>query len=283
MSPQASAGVELRGVGVVTGWGEGVAALPADAARAADGRGTLAVERPPLAGERFRRATRECLLGVTAVQALLRATGLGREDVTGSDTALVYVTAAGYGASNRMFIEAATTGSALHFPYTAPSAVPAEVAIEFGFTGAYVIFVGGATTTLEALAHAATLLDRRECERALVLAVETFRECEDLHGRGRWLLGRPLVESAACALLQRGAGALRVVEDDAVDASLSREIRRRAGETLACEPLMALALGLESGDDRLYVTGAWRGRRLAFEWTCPATPRLQPTMNGART
>jgi acyl carrier protein len=274
MSPRLLRGTDLRAVGVITGWGEGLAALPADAARAAAGRSTVALDRPPPPGERFRRSTRECLLGVAAVQALLGVTGQAREDIAGSDTALLYATAAGYAASNRAFIEAAATGSALHFPYTAPSAVPAEVAIEFGLTGAYVIFTGGATTTLEALAHAAGLLRRGECARALVLAVETFRECEDLHARGRWLLGRPLVEAAACALLTAGAGHLTVA-DGPVPSDLGAEVRRRAGETLACEPLIALALGLESGDDRLCVTGAWRGRRLALEWSRSAAPCLE--------
>jgi 3-oxoacyl-[acyl-carrier-protein] synthase III len=276
MSGAAARGTALRAVGVITGWGEGLVALPADAARAAAGRSTVAIDRPTLPGERFRRATRECLLGVAAVQAMLDAAGLTREDIAGADTALIYVTAAAYGASNRAFIEAATTGSALHFPYTAPSAVPAEVAIEFGLTGAYVIFVGGATTTLEALAHAAGLLRRGDCERALVLAVETFRECEDLHARGRWLLRRPLVEAAACALLGPGAGELALTEATA-ERPLAAAARRRAGETLACEPLIALALGLESGDDRPGVTGEWRGRRLALEWTSSADVESRPT------
>ncbi len=263
---EVAAGTTLRAVGLITGWGDWVAALPVDAARAAAGRSTVAIERPPLSGARFRRATRECLLGVAAVQATLDAAALTREDMAGGDTALVYVTAAGYGASNRAFIEAAATGSALHFPYTAPSAVPAEVAIEFGLTGAYVILVGGATTTLEALAHAAGLLGRGECARALVLAVETFGECEDLHARGRWLLRRPLVDAAACALLTPGGGRL-ILKDAPARADLSRAARRRVGETLACEPLIALALGLESGDDHLSVAGRWRDRHLTAEWT----------------
>jgi len=128
-----------------------------------------------------------------------------------------------------------------------------------------VIFVGGATATIEALAHGARLVERGECDRAFVLAVETFRECEDLHARARWLLGRPLVEAAACALLGPGSGRLTVADASAAS-DLARHARRRAGETLACEPLIALALGLESGDDRLHVTGEWRGRRLALDW-----------------
>jgi hypothetical protein len=256
-------GVDLEAVGVITGWGQGVGALPADAG--SSGQASLMIERPPLDGERFRRATRECLLGVAAVHALLARCGRSPAAIAGGATALLYVTAAGYGASNRAFVEAAPTAGTLHFPYTAPSAVPAEVAIEFQLTGPYVIFVGGGVTTLEALAHAGGLVERGECERALVLAVETFRECEDLHARARWLLDRPLVEAAACALLEPGEGRLTVT--DALTASpLSRRARRRAGETLACEPLIALALGLETGDDRLHVTGEWRGRRLGLEW-----------------
>ena len=280
MSEHADRGTDLRAVGVVTGWGQGLTALPADAARAAAGRSTIAIERPRLEGERFRRATRECVLGVAAVRALLGAAGCLPRDIAGTGTALLYVTAAGYGASNRAFVEAAATAGALHFPYTAPSAVPAEVAIEFGLTGAYVIFVGGATTTIEALAHAVRLLERGECERALVLAVETFRECEDLHARSRWLLGRPLVESAVCALLGPGTGRL-TVRDGTAASDLVRRARRRAGETLACEPLIALALGLESGDDRLHVTGEWRGHRLALEWARAAASRPVST-NGAQ-
>jgi 3-oxoacyl-[acyl-carrier-protein] synthase III len=261
-------GVDLEAVGVITGWGEGLHALPDDATGASAGQSSLTIERPSLDGERFRRATRECLLGVAAVQAVLAKSGRSAQDIDGGATALVYATAAAYGSSNRAFVEAAPTAGTLHFPYTAASAVPAEVAIEFQLTGPYVIFVGGATATIEALGHAARLVERGECERALVLAVETFRECGDLHARTRWLLHRPLVESAACALLARGSGRLRLA-DATAPSSLARHARRRAGETLACEPLIALALGLESGDDRLHVTGEWRGRRLGLEWALP--------------
>jgi 3-oxoacyl-[acyl-carrier-protein] synthase III len=265
----------LEAVGVISGWGEGLGALPGEATRACAGQPSLMIKRPSLDGERFRRATRECLLGVAAVQAVLAKRGRSPRDIAGGSTALLYVTAAAYGASNRAFVEAAPTAGTLHFPYTAASAVPAEVAIEFQLTGPYVIFVGGATATIEALAHAAVLIERGECERALVLAVETFRECEDLHARTRWLLARPLVEAAACAWLEPGEGRLRVTDAPAAS-TLARHARRRAGETLACEPLIALALGLESGDDRLHVTGEWRGRRLGLEWTLP--PRASSRM-----
>jgi Beta-ketoacyl synthase, N-terminal domain len=272
------AGVALDAVGVVTGWGEGLAALPGDAEAAGGGRASLTIDRPRLDGERFRRATRECLLGVAAVRAMLASCGHSPREIAGDATALLYVTASAYGASNRAFVEAAPAAGTLHFPYTAPSAVPAEVAIEFGLTGPYAIYVGGATATLEALLDAARLVARGECGRALVLAVETFGECEDLFARARWLLGRPLVESAACALLGAGDGRLRPTSG-AEPAALTLGARRRAGQTLACEPLIALALGRESGDDRLHVTGEWRGRRLGIEWT---SPHPASSTNGAQ-
>src|SRR3989442_14426871 len=88
---------------------------------------------------------------------------------------------------------------AMHLPNTAPSAVPAEVTIEYGLRGPYVTLVGGAAVTLEALAWAARLMAEDACERALVLAVETFAECADLFARDRRLLGRPLkIGRASC-------------------------------------------------------------------------------------
>ena len=252
-------GVALVGAGLLTGWGPGVAALPADARAAAAGRAVITVETPRLDGDRFRRATRECLLGVAAVDALLTDAGLSREAIEGNGTALLYVTAGAYGASNRAFIESAAAGT-LHFPYTAASAVPAEVSIEFGLTGRYVILIGGATATIDALWQAGRLVSTGVCPRALVLAVETFTECADLWRRSRWLLRRPLVEAAACVLLGPGSGGLRVGPGEAA-AVLERVAARRAGETLACEPLVALALARASREDWGALTGRWRGRR----------------------
>ena len=149
----------VAAIGLLTGWGEGVSALPDDAGAAAAGRRVVAIDRPAMSGERFRRATRECLLGVAAVEAMLRDAGISRSDLAGEQTGLVYVTAAAYGASNRSFLDSA--GGTLHFPYTAPSAVPAEVAIEFALRGPYVILIGGATATVDGLWQADALLARR--------------------------------------------------------------------------------------------------------------------------
>jgi hypothetical protein len=67
-----SAGTTVDAVSVLTGWGHGIGALPADAARAAEGRAVIPLPRPALDGERFRRATRECLLGVRRAAARAR-------------------------------------------------------------------------------------------------------------------------------------------------------------------------------------------------------------------
>jgi len=306
-NPTPPTGTTVEAVAVLTGWGHGIRALPADAARAAAGRAVIPLFRPVLEGERFRRATRECLLGVAAVDALLRESDIARDMIRGSATALIYVTGAAYGASNQAFIvaesmrqartegglsetrpgsvvaesmrQARTEGGltekragsvassgTLHFPYTAPSAMAGEVAIEFGLTGPYGILIGGAAATIDALWQATRLLAGGRCERALVLAVETFEECAALYARGRWLVRRPLVEAAACALLVPGA--LRARYDaPRTPSTLETLARVRAGETLACAPLIALAL---AGDDRaggsVSVTGEWRGRRAGLHW-----------------
>jgi hypothetical protein len=272
-------GTAVAAVSVLTGWGEGVRALPADAARAAAGRAIVPLGRPALEGERFRRATRECLLGVAVVDALLRDHRVSRDEVKGSATALLYVTGGAYGASNHAWVAADTARPAesadkrrgavagtLHFPYTAPSVMSGEVAIEFGLTGPYGILIGGAAATIDALWQATLLLQAGRCERALVLAVETFEDCAELYARGRWLVGRPLVEAAACALLVPGAWRTRYDAPRAAT-ELETRARRRVGETLACGPLIALALAREgSAAGSIGVTGEWRGRRAGLYW-----------------
>jgi hypothetical protein len=278
----------VTGIGLLSGWGAGAAALPDDARAAAAGRRVIPVSTPAYDGERFRRATRECVLGVAAVDAMLADAGLEREAIRGSDTALLYATAAAYGASNRSFIvgpgDASAARSAgglaearsgsVYFPYTAPSAVPAEVSIEYGLRGGYVILVGGATAGVEALWQAATLLGTGRCRRAVVLAVETFAECEALWARGRWTVRGPLVEAAACALLE-GDGEVSYAVGT-VPMPLETLAAHRAGETLACAPLIALALAREAGETQPRVTGHWRGQRSGVTRELAAPARTQP-------
>jgi hypothetical protein len=223
----------------------------------------LPLARPALTGERFRRATRECLLGVEAVNVMLAEGGLDRDAIRGDRTALLFVTAGSYGPSNVGFIGARS--GTLHFPYTAPSALSGEVAIEFGLTGAYVILIGGAPATIDALWQAGLLLAQGRCDRALVLAVEVFEDCEALWRRARWTLAPPLVETAACALLTRGEAPPLYGAMSGDPGTLERAVETRAGRTLAAAPLVALALARAAGEPGARLTGSWRGRRASIE------------------
>jgi hypothetical protein len=196
----------IRGIGAITGWGEGVHALPATSSRRGErGRGLVTAPTPVLSGDRFRRATRECLLAVSAAKAAVADAGLEEAELAGPRTGILYVSATGYAAANRAFLEDETS-TTLHFPYTSPSAVPGEVTIELGIRGPYVNLMGGAPATLQALWWAACWLAEGRADRLLVLAVEAVHEVRDLFDRARRLYGGPLVEGAACLLLEPGEG-----------------------------------------------------------------------------
>jgi hypothetical protein len=242
--------VALRAIGVVTR-GRDAAALPRDGGPAADRGAVITAQPTPRRDDRMRRATRECLLAVDAVDAALVDGDLRREAIAGPDTALVFVTAAAYAASNRAFVEGG--GGALHFPYTAPSAVPAEVAIEFGLHGPSAVLIGGAAATIDAIEHARVLLERGACARVIVLAVETFSACADVLARGGITQDGPWVEAAVAALLEPAPPAPGGHGD--------RGARREAaicGESLACAPLIELA-NAERGRV-VELRGRWRGR-----------------------
>ncbi len=255
----------LRALGFLSARGRRADASSEDPPVGVPGRAVLSLGRPGPRDERLRRATRECLLALAAVEAMLEDGKAGRRAIAGERTALLYATAAGYAASNRGFIEA--SGGSIHFAYTAPAVVPAEVAIEFDLTGPYSIFLGGPPATLRAIWQAAILLDSGACDRALVLAVETFEECADLYARAHRLTGRPLVEAAGCLWLEPGRGHL--IFDS------RRGGRRRAsarcelvGEMFGCEPLAGLdrwRRGLASGP--LELVGTWRGEQARLVWS----------------
>ena len=268
MSTRSVIAPTLESAGLISGWGRGLAALPHDVQAAAQGRSVISAGRPALSGDRFRRATRECLLAVTAVDEMLENAEIPRDVLTGERTALLYATASAYGSSNRAFIEG-TGASTLHFPYTAPSAVPAEVAIEFQISGHYVNFIGGAPATLSAIWYGATLLASHECDRVLVLAVETFEECDDLYARGRWCVGRPLVEAAACVLLMPGEGELWYSERRQRSGARGvSTVSERFGESFSCAPLVELGSARASGTPifGMTLTGTWRGTRATLKW-----------------
>ena len=230
----------------------------------------LALERPDRPGDRFRRATRECLLALAAVDAMLEDGKAAREAIAGERTALLFVTAAAYGASNRDFIE--RRGGGTHFAYTAPAVVSAEVAMEYGVTGAYGILIGGAPATLRAIEQAARLLQHGRCDRALVLVVEIFEECADLYARHRRFNRWPLVETAACLWLEPGVGELRL-ESARGGRSISRA--PRSGERFAGGPLADLREWLDRAPaDPLELSGRWRDERARLRWsTLTSHPR----------
>ena len=200
----------ILGAGVVTGWGEGLPALPETPAGSGEhGRGLVTAPTPVLDGDRFRRATRECLFAVAAAKAAVADAHLAETDLVGPRTGILYVSATGYAAANRAFLEDETS-TTLHFPYTSPSAVPGEVTINLGVRGPYVNLMGGAPATLQALWWAARWLAEGRADKVLVLAVEAFHEVWDLFRRARRLYAGPLIEGAACLLLGAGGeGSLR--------------------------------------------------------------------------
>jgi hypothetical protein len=99
---------------------------------------------------------------------------------------------------------------------------------------------------VDALWQAAVLLRRGACERVIVLAVETFAECADLFARARWRVRRPLVEAAAAVLFTPGDGD---AGSDVAGVGAGEWMEPRSGETLACGPLIAVALSRKRRPD----------------------------------
>jgi hypothetical protein len=159
----------------------------------------------------------------------------------------------------------------LHFPYTAPSVLPGEVAIEFGLTGPYVILIGGATAAVDGIWQVGRMIAGGQCERGIVLAVETFVECEALWRRARWALPGPLVETAACVLVGPGDTPPEY-RASATPALLERQVDTRVGRTMAGAPLAELALARAAASRRALVSGTWRGRTAAIEMAIAGRP-----------
>jgi hypothetical protein len=189
----------IRGAGHFTGKLDGA---PSGPPSEADIR---SVATPVVSGERFRRSTPECLLAAAAARAAVADADLPDGALAGHRTGVLYVTATAYATANREFLVNETSAT-LHFPYTAPSAVPGEVTIDLGLHGPYVTLMGGGPTALESLWWAARWLGEGLVDHVLVLAVETVQGVRDLAGKTHRLLGGALVEGAACLLLERGEG-----------------------------------------------------------------------------
>jgi len=98
-------------------------------------------------------------------------------------------------------------------------------------TGPYLTLLSGANAGIEALWQAVTLLTTAQCDRAMVLGVETFQECAELYAAGRWLLGTPLTEVAACLILERHVSLAGVSYDAAGgESGLRRLVQAEAGQ-----------------------------------------------------
>jgi hypothetical protein len=244
----------ILGVGVVTGWGNGVEVLPDALSHQRErGRGLVTAPTPALDGDRFRRATRECLFAVAAAKAAVADAGLSETDLIGPRTGILYVSATGYAAANRAFLEDEKS-TTLHFPYTSPSAVPGEVTIELGIRGPFVCVMGGAPATLQALWSAARWLAEDRADRVLVIAVEAFHEVWDLFRRARRLYDGPLVEGAVCLLVDAAeTGALRWASALAGPSRANREVAT------------VLRRVLDGAAPRMVWSAATRGGRAAAE------------------
>jgi hypothetical protein len=269
----------------------GLGLLVGDDQPAPDGRprpgGLRLVPTPALDGDRFRRATRECLLAVAAVKQAVGDAGLPEAALAGSRTGILYVTASGYAAANHAFlVDGGST--TLHFPYTSPSAVPGEVTIELGIRGPYVNLMGGGTTALYGLWYAARWLADGIADRVLLLAVEAFQEVAALFARAGRLYREPLVEGACCLVLVPGTaggsgllrwataaparGGSRDQVEAVLDGVLAGQRPGRVASTVTTGALgraerAALATVREAPrrDSGLF-TAAWRGEYGAVLW-----------------
>lgn len=192
----------VRGSSLITAWGAGVHHLPVDAVAAAAGCPIIELPKSRVMENGLRRASRECVIAIQTVSQALDDSGLVREAIANPRTAVIYASASAYAAANWAFLHA-DESEAAYFPYTAPSAVPGEVTIAFGVTGPYISLLSGTNAGIEAMWQAATLLSQDQCDRVLVLGVETFADCADLYTSGRWLLSYPLVETAVCLIVER--------------------------------------------------------------------------------
>jgi Beta-ketoacyl synthase, N-terminal domain len=274
--------VNFRATSVLTGWGEGLQSLPTDAVTAAAGRQILPLATPQFADDRLRRATRECTLAITAVEHAMRHGAVAATELAGQRTALIYASASSYVAANWAFLHA-DASSVMYFPYTAASAVPGEVSMYFNITGPYLSFLSGGNAGLEALWQAVTLLNNDQCDRAVILVVETFAECADLYARGRRLLSWPLVETAVCLLLERQPTLVTIdyaaghaLTDSQVNDDIIRHVEELWATGRATRETTAMTLSAPT-----IRSGQQLARHLRQHWPSGAAPLI--TMTHVRT
>ncbi|GAA1124149.1 beta-ketoacyl synthase N-terminal-like domain-containing protein [Streptomyces javensis] len=228
--------VVVSGVGVVLPRARSAPELLAPAAEAPP------VEPKDLVGRKgLRYKDRATQLAYCAADAALRNAGLlddGGLRVPGGTVAMV--ASSNYGnldticrAMDTIAEHTAAAGSAMDLPNASSNVIASSVAIRFGLRGPNLMLCNGATSGLDAVHWAATLIRGGRAARALVLGVEPDNESvRAFTGGSRTIDGAAalVVESEESAA-ERGASAQAVLGDYVRGAGLGRCLERLARTT----------------------------------------------------
>ncbi|MEU5267237.1 beta-ketoacyl synthase N-terminal-like domain-containing protein [Streptomyces hygroscopicus] len=230
--------VVVSGVGVVLPRARSAPELMAPAAADAP-----PVEPKDLVGRKgLRYKDRATQLGYCAADAALRHAGLlddgGGPRVPGRSVAVV--ASSNYGnldticrAIDTIAEHTAAAGSAMDLPNASSNVIASSVAIRFGLRGPNLMLCNGATSGLDAVHWAATLIRGGRVPRALVLGVEPDNaSVRAFTGGARTIDGAAalVVESEESAA-ERGASAPAVLGDYVRGAGLGRCLERLAAAT----------------------------------------------------
>ncbi|MFS7875828.1 beta-ketoacyl synthase N-terminal-like domain-containing protein [Streptomyces asiaticus] len=228
--------VVVSGVGVVLPRARSAPELLAPAADAPP------VEPRDLVGRKgLRYKDRATQLAYCAADAALRNAGLlddGGLRVPGGSVAMV--ASSNYGnldticrAIDTIAEHTAAAGSAMDLPNASSNVIASSVAIRFGLRGPNLMLCNGATSGLDAVHWAATLIRGGRASRALVLGVEPDNESvRAFTGGSRTIDGAAalVVESEESAA-ERGASAQAVLGTYVRGAGLGRTLERLAETT----------------------------------------------------
>ncbi|EXU63486.1 3-oxoacyl-ACP synthase [Streptomyces sp. PRh5] len=228
--------VVVSGVGVVLPRARSAPELMAPAADAPP------VEPRDLVGRKgLRYKDRATQLAYCAADAALRNAGLlddGGLRVPGTSVAMV--ASSNYGnldticrAIDTIAEHTAAAGSAMDLPNASSNVIASSVAIRFGLRGPNLMLCNGATSGLDAVHWAATLIRGGRASRALVLGVEPDNESvRAFTGGSRTIDGAAalVVESEESAA-ERGASAQAVLGTYVRGAGLGRTLERLAETT----------------------------------------------------
>ncbi|CDR08895.1 beta-ketoacyl synthase N-terminal-like domain-containing protein [Streptomyces iranensis] len=228
--------VVVSGVGVVLPRARSAPELMAPAA------GAPPVEPKDLVGRKgLRYKDRATQLAYCAADAALRDAGLlddGGLRVPGGSVAMV--ASSNYGnldticrAIDTIAEHTAAAGSAMDLPNASSNVIASSVAIRFGLRGPNLMLCNGATSGLDAVHWAATLIRGGRASRALVLGVEPDNESvRAFTGGSRTIDGAAaLVLESEESAAERGATASAVLGDYVRGAGLGRTLERLAETT----------------------------------------------------